>query len=104
MKLSFTPRALAEAKRKKTWWLKHRPAVPDLFEIELDDTLGAIRTTPGLGRPYASRFEVEVRRILMPKTRNHVYFTIHVGERDRRALRLGSGPPPRTSAVNREPL
>lgn len=39
MKIRFTPRALAEAKRRKTWWLKNRPAAPELFENELGATL-----------------------------------------------------------------
>jgi plasmid stabilization system protein ParE len=76
MKLRLAPRALAEAKRKKTWWRKNRPAAPDLFEDELNVTLDAILATPALGTDYPSRFEVKVRRVLMPKTRNHVYFTV----------------------------
>lgn len=80
MKLRFAPRALAEAKRKKTWWLTNRPAAPDLFEQELKATLGSILTTPALGAEYPSRFAVHVRRVLMPRTRTHVYFTVRDDE------------------------
>ncbi len=76
MKLRFAPRALAEAKRKKTWWLKNRPSAPDLFDDELSDTLERIVNTPTLGSEYPGRFDISVRRVLMPRTRNHVYFTV----------------------------
>lgn len=79
MKLRFAPRALAEAKRMKSWWLENRAAAPDLFENELAATLDVIMAQPTLGTQYPSRFSVNVRRVLMQKTRNHVYFTVHEG-------------------------
>ncbi len=79
MRLRLTPRALAEAKRIKTWWLRNRQAA-NLFEQELTATLDAILSTPTLGTAYPSRFEVGVRRVLMPKTQNHVYFTVENDE------------------------
>jgi plasmid stabilization system protein ParE len=62
MRLRLAPRALAEAKRKKTWWLENRPSAPDLFEDELRATLDAILSTPTLGTEYSARFTVQVRR------------------------------------------
>ena len=38
MRLRLARHALADAKRKKTWWLRNRDAA-DLFEQELDETL-----------------------------------------------------------------
>ena len=76
MRLRLTPRALAEAKRKKTWWLRNRPAVPALFEQELIATFDSIIAMPTIGADYRADFDVQVRRVLMPKTRNHVYFTV----------------------------
>lgn len=52
MTLRFTPRALAEAKRIKTWWRRNRAAAPDLFEQELAAALDRIAQAPGLGRLY----------------------------------------------------
>ena len=56
MRLRLAPRALSEAKRKKTWWQKNRPASPDLFEDEFNLTLHSIQATPSLGTDYPSRF------------------------------------------------
>jgi plasmid stabilization system protein ParE len=81
MRLRLTPRALADAKSMKTWWRRHRPDAADLFEHELDATLERIATTPNLGHIYErGERDVPVRRWLMPKTRNHVYYAVAVTE------------------------
>ena len=81
MKLRLTPRALAEAKRLKTWWRMHRPEAPDLIETELEDVLERILAAPKLGPLYEQGgFEVPIRRVLLPKARNHVYYVIQGAE------------------------
>lgn len=77
MNLRLTPQALAQAKRRKTWWQQHRPAAPDLFERELTAALERIRAAPNLPSAYRpGQFDVLVRRVLLPKTQHHVYYTI----------------------------
>jgi plasmid stabilization system protein ParE len=77
MTLRLTPRALAEAKRIGAWWRRNRPAAPDAFEQELATALDRIARSPGLGRPYAEgHLEVPVRRVLLPRTLNHVYYAV----------------------------
>jgi plasmid stabilization system protein ParE len=77
MRLRFAPKALAEAKSIKTWWRANRPAAPDLFEQELNAALERIGSTPTLGASYEEgNLDVPVRRMLLPKTRNHVYFVV----------------------------
>jgi plasmid stabilization system protein ParE len=82
MKLRLAPRALAEAKRIKSWWRVNRPAAPDLFEQELDAALERISARPtSAGMPYEQgNLDAAVRRVLMPKTQNHVYFAIEGDE------------------------
>ncbi len=79
MKPRLSPRALREAKRIKSWWLNNRQAT-DLFDDELAKTLDTIVATPTIGTSYPSTFEVPVRRVLMKKTNNHVYFTVQGDE------------------------
>ena len=75
MTLRLTPRALAEAKRIEAWWRRNRPAAPDLFDQELAAALDRIAQAPGLGRLYEQGdLDVPVRRVLLPKTLNHVYY------------------------------
>lgn len=77
MTLRFTRRALADAKRMKTWWRRNRDKAPDLFERELDVALDAISATPTAAAVYEEpSLEVEVRRTLMPKSQNHVYYSV----------------------------
>jgi plasmid stabilization system protein ParE len=76
----LTPRALAEAKRIKTWWLGNRHMAPHLFEEELSATLARISTTPKAGSIYPARLEVEVRRVLMAETHYHIYYAIEHDE------------------------
>ncbi len=82
MKLRLATRALAEAKQIKTWWRENRPAAPDLFEQELDAALERISARPkSAGTLYEQgNLEAPVRRVLMPKTANHVYFAVEGDE------------------------
>lgn len=77
MTLRLTPRALAEAKRIRTWWRRNRGAAPDLFEQEFTAALDRIAQSPGLGRLYEEGdLAVPVRRVLLPKTLNHIYYAV----------------------------
>jgi plasmid stabilization system protein ParE len=76
MRLRLTRRAVADAKRKRTWWRQNRDA-KELFEEELDATLGRIAEMPLVGQRVEQRPGGGwVRRWLMPKTCNHVYYAV----------------------------
>ncbi len=74
MRVRFTPRALREAERKKEWWRENRDESA-LFDDELAETLKQIAETPTLGSFVPSGLDVPIRRVLMTKTANHLYFT-----------------------------
>jgi len=80
VKIRFTPRALAEAKRCKTWWRKNRPAAPELFEEEFRAALALLVTTPTMGTPYETDLNFSVRRVLLKRTAYHVYFGLNGDE------------------------
>jgi plasmid stabilization system protein ParE len=77
VKLRITPRGLAEAKRRKTWWRRNRPAAPELFEEEFRAALAMLMTTPIMGIPYEADVGFSVRRVLLKKTAFHVYFGLN---------------------------
>ena len=58
------------------WWRENRPAAPGLFAQELADARRLLAATPELGSPYVERGEVLVRRLLLRRTQNHVYYEI----------------------------
>ena len=77
MKLRFARRAVAEAKEIKSWWRKNRPAAPEAFENELDEALERISATGNVGTVYEeANLDAPVRRVLLPKTKNHVYYSV----------------------------
>jgi plasmid stabilization system protein ParE len=74
VKIRFSARAQREAKRISDWWVENRRHAPALFVEELERALELIRHTPRLGTTYESPYGV-VRRVLLPRTRYHVYYT-----------------------------
>jgi plasmid stabilization system protein ParE len=53
------------------------PAAPHLFEVELDVALEQLSLTPTIGWVYEqSGLDAAVRRLLLPRTRSHVYYAI----------------------------
>jgi plasmid stabilization system protein ParE len=76
VKVRFTPRALAQAKRRKSWWLENRPAAPELFDLELSAALSTLSRNPTLGNVYEAAVGLVVRRLLMKKTASHVYYAV----------------------------
>ena len=55
---------------------KNRPAAPDLFDEEMAISVEQIRTMPTSGTIYPASFGATVHRLLMPKTQNHIYYTV----------------------------
>jgi plasmid stabilization system protein ParE len=76
MKLVFTPEAQRQANEMDAWWREHRPDARDLFARELAEARELILATPGIGVTYTSANGKTARRVLLPKTRNHVYFEL----------------------------
>lgn len=75
VKIELAARAVRDAERRAHWWREHRPA-PGLFEDELRDALEIIRGEPEAGSLYPSRSGRQYRRLLLPRTRHHVYYRI----------------------------
>ncbi len=79
MKLVFTPQAERQASEMDSWWREHRPDARDLFARELAEARDLIAATPGIGVTYTTRSGKTARRVLLLKTRNHVYFEVDEG-------------------------
>jgi hypothetical protein len=58
------------------WWREHRRDARLLFARELAEARDLILATPGVGVTYTSASGKTARRVLLPKTRNHVYFEV----------------------------
>lgn len=73
MNVRFTPEAQAQADECDTWWRQHRTA-RDLFARELAGMKELLLSNPKLGTVYTILDGQSVRRVLMPKTRHHVFY------------------------------
>ena len=76
MKLLFTPQAERQAAEMDFWWREHRPGSRDLFARELAEALALITGAPAAGSTYSTRSGKPYRRVLMPRTRNRIYFEV----------------------------
>lgn len=73
MKIRCSARARREANRITAWRIENRPSAPALFLDELGHTLELISNSSGLGTIDESAHGA-VRRVLLPRTRYHVYY------------------------------
>ena len=77
MRVRFTPEARLSVREKRTWWEQNREKAPDLFVEELSVIVSKLRGGADTERQqYAARGGRIVWRLLMPKTRNHVYYRL----------------------------
>lgn len=92
MKLHVGRLAQRQADKIEDWWVEHRPAAPTLFTDELEETFVLICSMPGAGVPWPTARRPDVRRILMPKTQNHVYFRVDKAMQVVRVLSIWGAP------------
>ncbi|MCA9646840.1 MAG: type II toxin-antitoxin system RelE/ParE family toxin [Polyangiaceae bacterium] len=74
MRLRVARRAERQIETIAAWWAENRHAAPALFLDELDYTFRLICDAPGVGVPWPTVRRPELRRVLLPRTRYHVYF------------------------------
>jgi plasmid stabilization system protein ParE len=75
-RVEFSPAATAHVERIHDWWRANRPKAPGLFRRELTVALRHLRRSPHLAPAYEGPEVPATRRLLMPRTRYHVYFAI----------------------------
>jgi hypothetical protein len=77
VRVRFTPEARLAIREKRAWWEAHREKAPRLFVEELAAVVAKLREGTDKERhEYAVRRGRIIWRILMPKTKNHVYYRV----------------------------
>lgn len=77
MKIRLVGPARRQADVIDRWWRENRPAARDLFAREMSDARRLLSATPDAGAPFTTRRGVVVRRLLLPRTRCHIYYEVH---------------------------
>jgi plasmid stabilization system protein ParE len=96
-RLEIAPRAERQIRRIEAWWRVNRPAAPMLFAEELADALESVTALPSQGTTYRELGGVPIRRLLLRRSRYHVFFSFDI-HRDVVSLRAvwhaarGAGP------------
>ena len=99
MKLLLAERAQRQIAKIEEFWFEHRFDAATLFTDELAATFHMLATVRQAGARWPTPQRPALRRILMPRSSNHVYFvvdeasqTIHVlavwGAKKRRTPKL----------------
>ena len=81
MRFEVSKRARRQIERIQAWWLQKRPDALSLFLDELSHAERQLREKPDLGSVYLEHKRGTVRRVLLPKTRHHLYYR-HRPDRD----------------------
>jgi len=83
VRVRFTPEARLAVREKRAWWEQHREKAPRLFVEELAAVVAKLREgTDKEHQQYAARSGRIIWRLLMPRTRNHVYYRVSEAARD----------------------
>ena len=101
-----TPEADEQIREVDDWWRRNRLASPDLFLEELAESFDTIGYTPTMGRLYRQSPVPGTRRVLLRRTRYHVYYVALADEVRVLAVwhaRRGLGPPLRVSQMTNPP-
>jgi plasmid stabilization system protein ParE len=91
-----TPNADSQVRAIDDWWRRYRTAAPDRFLDELDAAFALIGSAPNIGHPYRRSPIGGTRRVLLARTRYHVYYAMLGDQVVVLAVwhaRRGSGPP-----------
>jgi len=91
VKVEVSKRASRNAERIDTWWREHRDT-RDRFAREFAEALRFLETVPNPGTPCPTDRRPRLRRLLLKKTKRHVYFEIFEREQITRILCVWGAP------------
>jgi plasmid stabilization system protein ParE len=79
--LAVTATADGQVQAIEAWWQVNRPDAPGLFAREFAEALDRLEAAPFSGAEYAVPRPEGTRRILLPRTRYHAYYTVDESRR-----------------------
>ena len=80
LEIRVSPQAERHIQAIASWWAANREAAPTLFKEELGGAFRLISGAPEAGKPYRLSPLDGVRRILLRRTRYHIYYRVEVDE------------------------
>lgn len=80
-RVQLSPEARLHIATINLWWAQNRPASPTLVASEFETAIEQLSQHPDSGRIHQDRGRHEVRKLLLPRTRYHLYYEIDEGHR-----------------------
>ena len=74
MRFVISPRARQQVERAQRWWEANREKAPGLFLQELASAERQLMTLPESGEAWRIRGNKTIRRCLLEKTEQHLYY------------------------------
>ena len=81
----ISAKAAEQAEQLDSWWSENRPLAPALFAREFASAVALLRIAPGAGARFQRSAVPGVRRIVLQRTRNLVFYiysrnadTVHI--------------------------
>jgi plasmid stabilization system protein ParE len=75
-RVDYAARAEAQVVAVSLWWAENRRDSPTLFTEELAAVFERLETSPLSGAPFPASRPKDVRRVLLGRSRYHVYYTV----------------------------
>lgn len=76
-RLHTSRRAGRQIREAAGWWQHNRDKAPFAFAEDLDDALHLIVELPRVGEPVQHAAMAGVRRLLLTRTRYHLYYVVN---------------------------
>ena len=80
-RVELSPQARAQIATINLWWAENRPAAPTLVAAEFETAIQQLTTSPESGRLHDRRNQAHVRKVLLPRSRYHLYYEVEPASR-----------------------
>ena len=74
LRIVYSPRGAELMEIADAWWRENRQAAPALLRNEVASALSSLAAMPNLGTIAPANVAADTRRILLPRTRHHLYY------------------------------
>jgi hypothetical protein len=88
----ITDEAAAQVDTLDRWWREHRPASPRLFAREFANAVALLGAAPGVGELFPRSTVPGVRRLVLRRTKNLLFYLYDRAGDDVFILALWGGP------------
>lgn len=96
-RVELSPQAYEQLTTINLWWARNRPAAPTLVAAEVETAMEQLASSPDTGPLHDAKALLPVRKLLMPRSRYHLYYEVDAASATVHVLALwhaarGAGP------------